>query len=455
MQAPGALPDRPGGALLRGWLLLAVGAAGVAGILAVAVAAARIPGARVLSGDSFVTLLVGHVAFSLIVWLLAGVVVVALSATAPRSPGAGWAGLGLAAGGSVLLLWASLAGRGRAVLSDYVPVVDTPAYLGGLALVASGAAAALGSVVRPGPAHRGQPVTGWGAACVAASFGATLLAALGGILRAGHLSTQVMFWGAGHALQYVYAGALAVSWYTLAGAVSGAPPPAEGVSRAAFALYPVLALQGAALYALPDPAALPGLWKVNLVLGAGISVPTIAHLAVVAAAAARRGTVRAAAHTPEVAALVLSVAFYLLGGLLAPVGTRGTLRVTAHYHAVLVGGVTVAFMGMVHHLLDVHGWARGGRRAAAVQLWLFGAGVLATVGVLAWAGALGAPRKMAGSVAASGPWASVMRLMAVAAVPAVLGGALFVALALAALLRASRSSRVLPAPRALAGPLPP
>ncbi|MDR7404660.1 MAG: hypothetical protein QN179_08700, partial [Armatimonadota bacterium] len=120
--SPARSPAAADPTLLRAWLGVAAGAAGTSGLLAVLVALARMPGARFLSPHTFSTLLVGHVAFALIVWLLGGVVVTALAACGGRGAGGGGrVGAILAAGGSLLVLLASLSGRGRPVLSDYVP----------------------------------------------------------------------------------------------------------------------------------------------------------------------------------------------------------------------------------------------------------------------------------------------------------------------------------------------
>src|SRR3989304_3592325 len=57
--------------LVCGWLLSAVGAAAIGGLLAFAVAMTRTPGVRLLpSARAFQVILVGHVTFTLTIWLL-------------------------------------------------------------------------------------------------------------------------------------------------------------------------------------------------------------------------------------------------------------------------------------------------------------------------------------------------------------------------------------------------
>ena len=58
--------------LIYGWLLYAVGAAAIGGLLAFAVAMTRTPGVRLLpSARAFQVILVGHVTYTLTIWLLA------------------------------------------------------------------------------------------------------------------------------------------------------------------------------------------------------------------------------------------------------------------------------------------------------------------------------------------------------------------------------------------------
>lgn len=432
----GRLALTPAG-LLHGWLLFTLGAAGVAGVLASLVAIARTPVLRALvAPHSFYVFLAGHVTFSLIIWLLGFVVVATVYAgTAAQgafSPRLGWWGLWLASAGGTALLAAVLMGRGEVFLNDYVPVLETPLFFAGYALFAAGVAISLVSFLNlvarlPG---RPLPLPAYGMTAAAACVVIAILALAAGTATVGSSSYPVMLWGTGHALQYAYMGTTAVAWYVLAASILGTAVPEGGAARIAFALYPVLALPIPFLYLLLDPHALPKTTGINVLLGAGLSVPTVVHMAIIAGfflhAARVRATpwLRHAWSLPETPALALSFLLFLVGGLLEPSGARATLRVSAHYHAMLVGGVTLALMGFAYHLLKVTGRGIASLRLARVQPYLFGLGVLMTVSALAWAGVLGAPRKTyeVGVAAWSGP----MNLMGLGAALAALGGGAFV-----------------------------
>jgi heme/copper-type cytochrome/quinol oxidase subunit 1 len=438
--------DPASASLLHGWLLFALGAAGVAGVLASLVAVARTPALRALmAAESFYVFLAGHVTFSLVIWLLGFVVVAAVYAGAAAqgvcSPRLGRWGLWLSAAGGAVLLAAILMRRGEVFLNDYVPVLDTPLFFAGYALFAAGVAISVVNflLLVARLRERPLPLPAYGMAAATACVVIAILALAVGMATVGSRSYPVLVWGTGQALQYAYMGTTAVAWYVLAGSILGAALPERGPARLAFALYPLLALPIPFLYLLLDPYMLPKVTGVNVLLGAGLSLPTIVHMVVVAGlfVQAKRATarplLRQTLSMPEAAALVLSLLLFLVGGLLEPSGARGTLRVAAHYHAMLVGGVTLALMGLTYHLLKTTGRGIASLRLARVQPYLFGLGVLLTVFALAWAGILGAPRKTyeVGAAAWSGP----MNMMGLGAALAALGGGAFVVNVLLSLLQ--------------------
>ncbi len=92
----------------------------------------------------------------------------------------------------------------------------------------------------------------------------------------------------------------------------------------------------------------------------------------------------------------------------------------------VVGGVTMAFMGLAYHLVKVVGRSLYSQTLARVQPYLFGPGVLALVAGMAWAGALGAPRKTFEAGVAGVSWLAPTNLLGAGAVVTALGGSIFV-----------------------------
>ena len=126
--------------ILAGWMLLAVGALAAAGLLALLLPTLRSPGAEKwfpFPIDAFFQVtLVTHVVMSFVVWFLA--MLGGLAAMVRPGGLASRTGLVLAVTGAALLLFPALGNFGEPMLIDYVPVLNSPLYYSGLALLAFG-----------------------------------------------------------------------------------------------------------------------------------------------------------------------------------------------------------------------------------------------------------------------------------------------------------------------------
>ena len=499
-------------AVLHGWLLFAVGCAGVAGVLSVLVAAARIPAVGWLlpNANLFYIAMVGHVSFGLIIWLLAFVVAVTVYFGLREGWGHNERALQVTLAGAMLgagvVLGSVLSGHGETHLTDYVPVLETPMYFIGYAIFAVSIVLALACYLPTALRRRvnlSLPAFGMMMAVVCALIAAAALVAalvtLAPRTVADEWRYQSLFWGAGHALQYVYVTTMAVAWYALARAAlvqkgmraaalpvhnaqrgwatnqspanqspANQPPanqspanqpPANqppddgdlpihrGIARAAFGLAPLLALPAPLAYFAFDATYWGNLRLPGIFLDAGLSLPTLIHMIVIAWAIGQAWRQRALPRwreivaKPEGAALFISMGLFLVGAALEPRASLDTTRVPAHYHGMVVGGVTTALMGLSYHLLRQMNWqiARAESLARA-QLYLFGVGVLISITGLAWAGSLGAPRKTFDAGLGTA-YAGSMNFMGIGAALAALGGALFVWNVLHALLRQTVARR--------------
>ncbi len=447
----------PRALLLRRWMLFAVSALGIAGGFAFLAVLARTPAVQILhSAEGLHRAIAGHVTFSLLVWLLAFEAVLWILARGPeadtRLPR--W-GLSLAVGGSGLLIVAVLSGRGAPILTDYVSVVVDPLFFVGLAgLVCGVGLTAWGCFAGATSGHgllqhgmRRAAVVG-ALALVACLFTLLKLAAGAGV-QTDFAFFQSLFWVPGHLLQFVNVIAMVSAWYLLL-------PPGFGVviadskpARFAFTGYVVLAGLLFVAAMLADPRTLPANLKLSIVMGVAVALPTVIHIGVVVRALIRNG--RASA-SPEAAALVCSLSLFVGGILLAVARARtgSTMWIPAHYHAVVVGGVTIALMGLTYRLLAETGeiaWPR----LAKIQPWLYGLGMLLVVVGMNWAGSSGAPRKTFDPSlgVAAARWVTPMNLMGLGGVVAVLGGAAFVVNAFWSLLGVPRVVSVAARPAAL------
>jgi len=135
-----AVPADARSTLAAGWLMLGLASLIGAGVFSILLVLARTPYLQHLfpSPEFFRVALILHVDLSVLVWFLAlGGVLWSVNST-PRMTGAGWAALGLAAAGTALMGIAPFASFGVPIMSNYVPVLDEPWFLSGLAVFGAG-----------------------------------------------------------------------------------------------------------------------------------------------------------------------------------------------------------------------------------------------------------------------------------------------------------------------------
>jgi len=183
------------------------------------------------------------------------------------------------------------------------------------------------------------------------------------------------FWGFGHPAQQVNLAAMVAIWYALAQMTVGIRPVNEKFSRLAFILYLFFINLGSAHHLLVDPG-LSFAWKaVNTsyamylaVLGSmmhAFSIPAAMEVAQRAKGFTKGlfGWLRNAPwNEPGFSALVLSmINFGWIGGITGvTIGTEqinmlahNTLRLPGHFHATVVGGTTLAFMGFTYYVIPL------------------------------------------------------------------------------------------------------
>jgi hypothetical protein len=419
--------------ILAGWLFLAVGALAVAGALALLLAIARTPHVQdwlPWPWDSFFRkALVAHVVFAFVVWFLAMLGGMAAAVRPGSLTGGG--GLLLAVVGAVLMLVPTLANRGEALLVNYVPVLDHPLFLSGLVLLAAGVAVpVIHMLVRP-PAWSGPVTIGTGAA--GAVYLLSLVCfALAWLRLPGGSPGEPLFWGGGHLLQFVHTALALTAWQVLGERVFGTLPVPRRLWTWLCAGLVAAAATGPLFYALwPADSedlrrAFTGLYWV------GLPAPPLVA-AVLLARAIWRGPRNW--QSPVFLSLVLSLALFALGGIFGAFADGGDTRTPAHYHAE-IGGVNVAFMALFFACL-LPALLKSSGAAAPVRLSLlaYGGGqALFCVGMFI-AGGAGVGRKVAGAAQGldSLVKTSGMALTGLGGAIAVLGGVMFVWLALARL----------------------
>lgn len=394
--------DEAGARFALGWLLLATAAVAASSLFAMLIALARVPALGTLfPGTEFYRVaLTLHVDLSQWVWFMA--FAGALWSLGGRRGGEAWEGgtLGLAVAGALLMAVSPALGAVRPLMSNYIPVLDSPWFLAGLALyglaVLMKAWAALAGGRRAAAADFPAPGCGVGLAVAAAvvlvALGLLLATALlvgaraGGGGEVGYF--EALFWGPGHVWQFCLTTLMLVSWLGLAG--PGVRLPTTRTTAWLLALGAVPALLSPLLLLAFDPlspdyfGAFTALmrwssWEVPLALGALLAM---GH---------RRAGVAPAP------ALGLSMLLLVAGLALGTLIDGQTTLVTAHYHGT-IGAVTVAFMGLTYVVLPALDAPAPAAAAVRLQLSLYGYGILLMMGGMAGAGLMGAPRKMPGNL---------------------------------------------------------
>src|SRR5262245_26562519 len=127
--------------LARAWLWLGLFSLLAAGLLALLLVVARNPWLVHLfpMENFFHTALVVHVDLSVLVWFIAFGGMLWSLGVGSRWVGVAWAALAIATAGSAAMALAPFVGEGKPLLNNYVPVLQQPFFLIGLALFGAGA----------------------------------------------------------------------------------------------------------------------------------------------------------------------------------------------------------------------------------------------------------------------------------------------------------------------------
>lgn len=352
----------------------------------------------------------------------------------PAAPRLGWFNFGLMMLGTLLVEWTQWTGRADVLFTSYPPLKAHPVFYLGIIFFAVGALlvtaqffATITLAKRERTYEGSMPLVVYGAltaaiiAVITLLHGAiiyipTFLWSLGLIDRIDPQVYRMIWWGLGHSSQQINVAAMVAIWYMLGALTIGAVVLNEKVSRSAFVLYVLFISMASAHHLLVDPGFGPA-WKITntsyfmymAVLASmihGFTVPAGMELGM-----RLRGYTkgmfewlrRAPWGDPGFSSLVLSViVFGFVGGITGvTIGTEqiniivhNTLRVPGHFHATVVSGTALAFMGVTYYLLPlifqrkVAFWG-----FAKIQPYLFSLGVFLLSMGMTFAGSFGVPRR--------------------------------------------------------------
>jgi hypothetical protein len=406
-------PDQETRRLFRAWLGFAAVVLSLAAFFVLPAALeAALGGADILGSPAVRRYLVGHVFFSMVLGCTAFLVILwmlsILWVQASRFPTrAGWSGFGISVAGGALAAISIIVLDGEPELTDLVPIVVEPVFLAGFALFLLGiSVTTICFIYAVTSVDVGRmPLIPFGMLTTALVILAAGLAGLASVARlfgdwfafrlawrTPYALAQALLWGPGHLVPYALVGGMVVAWLLMIPA-PGLGRWEERLARAGFiGLVGLAAIVLLVLFAV-NPLALPTMNGLNLTIRGSLMLPAVVLCWLVVKAAFRA---TAWAWYPG---FPLSLALFLVGLIMVPVGLLlldakegRTAWVPAHYVAVIVGAVLLAFTQIVVQVIPL--WDKGmiSQPLAEITGYLYGGGVLLVSLAMFWGACSGGER---------------------------------------------------------------
>ncbi|MGK7310787.1 MAG: cbb3-type cytochrome c oxidase subunit I [Candidatus Longimicrobiales bacterium M2_2A_002] len=472
--------DRNADRLIRANAVAATVALLIGGVAAILVLLTRWQAVHLLDAAMFYRVLTIHgmnmliffiIFFEMAVLYFAGPVLLNSRLPAPK---VGWTAFALMVVGALLVEWTMFTGKADVLFTSYVPLKAHPAFYGGVILFAVGALIVTGLffaslvVAKREQTYEGSiPLVTFGGmtaaiiAVITLGQGAAIyIPTFFWSLGIGSVDPQVyrlVWWGLGHSSQQINVAAMVSVWYLLGAFTVGAVVLNEKISRTAFVLYVLFISMAAAHHLLVDPGMGPA-WKVvntsyfmyMAVLASmlhGFTVP-----AGIEVGQRLRGYTkgifewlrRAPWGDPGFSSLAFSVVvFGFVGGITGVTfGTEqiniiahNTLRIPGHFHATVVSGTAMAFMGLTYYVIPlifrkkVAFWP-----LAKIQPYLFAGGMLVFSMTMTFAGTFAVPRRHWDITFQNAPFSLefspavdlLLGIMALGGLVAALGGGIYI-----------------------------
>lgn len=467
-------------ALIKANAVAATVALLIGGVAAVLVLLTRWQAVHLLSDVWFYRILTVHgmnmliffiLFFEMAVLYFASAVLLNCRVPAPKT---GWAAFALMVAGAAMVEWAMITGRADVLFTSYVPLKAHWSFYLGVILFAVGAILVTGIffatlvVAKRERTYEGSvPLVTFGALTAAVIAAITLLHGAAIYIPTFLWSLDLMsvdpqvyrlvWWGLGHSSQQINVAAMVAIWYLLGALTVGAVVVNEKISRTAFVLYILFISMASAHHLLVDPGFGPS-WKIvntsyfmyMAVLASmlhGFTVPAGIEMGM-----RLRGFTqgifgwlrRAPWHDPGFSSLCLSVVvFGFVGGITGVTfGTEqiniiahNTLRIPGHFHATVVSGTAMAFMGVTYYVIPLIFRKKiAFYPLAKWQPWVFSAGMLVFSMAMTFAGTFGIPRRHWDITFAGAPFSVeysaavdlLLAVMAAGGLVAAAGGAMYI-----------------------------
>ena len=430
------IPDAQTRRLTLGWLFLSLGALVVGGLFTILIVLSRTPYFQEIIPwvDFFHTAIVVHVDLTVLVWFLGFAGVLWSLNHRPQCLKCSWLALAISVAGTAVFTAAPFFGANEPLMNNYVPVLQHPLFLFGLALFGLGfAIQVVNSLIFSNAV--GLKMSGEGAL----RFGlySASLAALMSIImlilsyidmpafaeKAYYF--ELLFWDAGHTLQFMHIQLMLVSWLWLATAAGVSLKLTPRVALFIFVIGLIPIVLTPFIYAMYDlgEAIHKQAMSYLMMYGGGLAALPIGVILVLGLLNKKQREITA---RPEFNALAASILLFGVGGAIGFMINGSNVTVPAHYHGSIVA-VTLAYMGITYHVLPRFGFRAIKGKAATWQPVLYAIGQLMHIFGLVWSGGYGVQRKTAGLEEGAGHLERVigMGVMGLGGLIAIIGGILF------------------------------
>lgn len=423
--------------IVKKWLGLAVASLLGAGLFSLLLVLSRTPGVQDIIPwiDFFHVALVVHVDLSVLIWFLsmAGVF---WTIGRPNSGGrldiiAWWTMVS----GTLVMVVCPFFGVGQPLLNNYVPVLQHPVFYLALLLVALGVSCVLINTIRHPPFLSRAATTSVPGVQVLACYLAAIATLFSFVALCvsyftipdtivGEYYFELLFWGAGHTLQFTHTIFLLLAWLVLVSAIGAEVSVKKAVLAGKFVLAAVPIVFVPWIYLTTEVDSLDHrLGFTKLMQYGGLACLPLGAFAIFKLVQSPK----AQGHQrPLKAAMIASFILFSAGGIIGFLIEGVNVVIPAHYHGSIVG-ITLAFMGVAYLLLPKLGLGYPHQRLATWQPYVYGGGQLMHILGLAWSGGYGVQRKTAG--AAQGldrlPEVVGMGMMGLGGLISTIGGLLF------------------------------
>lgn len=412
----------------------------VGAICAILLGLTRWPAVHLLSAEWFYRVLTAHGLNMLIFWIIFMEIAIlyfvgtSLLNSRLASKKTAWVSFGLMLAGALMVNAMIWIGEADVLMTSYTPLQAHPAFYLGIILFAVGTLIGVINffatiyIAKRDRTYEGSvPLVVFGGitaaiiAVVTLLHGAgiyipTFLWSIGVVENVDAAAYRLVWWGLGHTSQQINVAAMVSVWYLLGTITVGAKPLNQAVCRGAFVLYILFINLASAHHLLVDPGVGAGwkIWNTSYAMYLAVLASMIHGFTVPASievAQRKKGfdkglfqwLSKAPWKNPGFSAMFMSlVIFGFIGGITGvTLGTEqiniiahNTLRIPGHFHATVVGGTTLAFMGLTYYVVPlIFKREFVAKPLARIQPYLFAIGITTMAIFMSFAGSYGVPRR--------------------------------------------------------------